>query len=256
MQLYDSVDASVIPADAEAVAGYVDGRYRWSAADWARFRGLKLGIAVFATDDGDVLDVEAGDATPDQAPGWVVRQRARGIDPIVYCSRSAWPAVRAAFAAAGVPEPRWWIAQYDGDPTLAPGEWGHQYAGNVAPGVDLSVIADQPASPAPRPSVQTKEVTMFMTDPETGIGIATDADGNLYVDEGGIPDLRITTLGQHPEWHAGAAASGGQNPCVGITPWKDPTGRWGYCYWTKPASGHGSCGPYSTYHIRRDGTPD
>ena len=141
--MYDAVTPRNIPASAEMVAGYVDGRYAWSAADWARFPGaVKVKIAVFAsTNDGHVLDVERGNATPVEAPGWVLKRRAAGVDPTVYCSAAAWPAVREAFAAAHVPEPHWWIAAYPGiGATLYPGTVAHQYAD---PGpYDVSVVAD------------------------------------------------------------------------------------------------------------------
>lgn len=145
--MYDAVTPSNIPADAQMVAGYVDGRYAWSAADWARFPGaVRVRIAVFPwTNDGHVLDVERGDATPAQAPGWVQRRRAAGVDPTVYCGLASagysWADVRAAFQAQGVPEPHYWIAAYPGiGAALYPGSVAHQYA-NPGP-YDLSVVAD------------------------------------------------------------------------------------------------------------------
>ena len=140
---YDAITPANIPKDAQGVCGYVDGRYAWSAADWSRFPyAVKVRIAVFSsTNDGHVLDVEDGCSTPESAPGWVVRRRAAGVDPSVYCSLSLWPTVRAAFAANGVAEPHWWIAAYPGNgPNLYPGSVAHQYAD---PGpVDISVVAD------------------------------------------------------------------------------------------------------------------
>lgn len=145
--LYDAVTPANIPASAQMVAGYVDGRYAWRASDWARFpNAVKVRIAVFAsTDDGHVLDVEPGDATPAQAVGWVQRRRAAGVDPTVYCGLStsgySWAQVRAAFQAAGVAEPHYWVAAYPGiGPALYPGSVAHQYA-NPGP-YDLSVVAD------------------------------------------------------------------------------------------------------------------
>lgn len=110
-------------------------------------------------------------------------------------------------------------------------------------------------APAPAPAPQEHDMALQMTDPESGKVMASDADGDLYVDEGGIPDLVVTTLGEHPTWAAGEVESAGKNPCVGLVPWKDPSGRWGYAYITQPSSGSGSLGPYSTYHIGRDGIP-
>jgi hypothetical protein len=140
---YDAINPANIPANAQGVCGYIDGLYAWSAADWARFPlAVKVRIAVFAsTNDGHVLDCETGDATPAQCPGWVVKRRAAGQDPTVYCSFSAWPVVKAAFTAAKVTEPHYWIAAYPGNgPNLYSGSIAHQYA-NPGP-VDISVVAD------------------------------------------------------------------------------------------------------------------
>src|SRR5689334_10025255 len=114
--MYDSVTAADIPAGSALVAGYVDGRFAWSDADWARFADrVKVRIAVLAsTNDGHVLDVEAANATPDQAPLWVNMRRFAGTDPTVYTGRSLWPAVRAAFKRAAIAEPHYWIADWDG----------------------------------------------------------------------------------------------------------------------------------------------
>lgn len=145
--MFDSVTASAIPADAVMVAGYVDGVYRWAHADWDRFpNAVQVRIAVHpGTDDGQVLDVERGDATPAQAPAWVVARRAVGVDPSVYCSLAVWDEVKAAFAGAGVVEPHYWIAAYPGNgPNLYPGSVAHQYrdTGPNGENVDMSVVAD------------------------------------------------------------------------------------------------------------------
>lgn len=148
--MYDSTSGTDIPADAVMVAGYVDGIYRWPQSDWDRFPdAVKVRIAVFAsTNDGHVLDVEYQDATPAQAPGWVQKRRAAGVDPTIYCSEFAsgysWAEVRAAFQAQGVPEPHYWIANYNGRQTIPGGAVAHQYAGDAASGghYDLSVVAD------------------------------------------------------------------------------------------------------------------
>jgi hypothetical protein len=145
--MYDSVTAGAIPADAEMVAGYIDGHYRWSDQDWARFpHAVKVRIAVHAsTNDGHVLDIESGDATPAQGPGWVLMRRRAGADPSVYCSLAVWDQVRGAFRAAGVREPYYWIAAYPGNgANLYPGSVAHQYANQGPHGenVDVSVVAE------------------------------------------------------------------------------------------------------------------
>lgn len=156
--LYDSTTPSVIPRTAAMVAGYLPpSRYAWSDADWARFpTAVHVRIAVRAsTPDGHVLDVEMGDATPAQAPGWVKARRAAGADPTIYCSVSLWPTVRAAFTAAGVAQPHYWIAHYDGDPTIPVGAVAKQHIDPPGSGGhwDLSVVADHwpGVDPAPTP---------------------------------------------------------------------------------------------------------
>jgi hypothetical protein len=157
--MYDSITPSSIPAGATMVAGYVDGWYANMPAMASRFpSAVRVPIAVFAhTDDGIVLDVETGDATPAQATGWVQMRRSHGVDPTVYCDSSTWPAVRAAFQAAGVPEPHYWIAEYDGVPTIPAGAIAKQYKSTDP--WDISAVADYwpgvdppPPPPAPAPA--------------------------------------------------------------------------------------------------------
>lgn len=145
--MYDSITPTAIPTTAAMVAGYVDGLYAWSAAGWARFpHAVHVPIACFAsTNAGVVLDVETGDATPAQAPGWVQRRRAAGVDPTVYCNLSLWPAVRRAFDTAQVPQPHYWIAHYGAGPVIPPGAVAVQYADPAAGSGgnwDLSAVAD------------------------------------------------------------------------------------------------------------------
>ena len=97
-------------------------------------------------------------------------------------------------------------------------------------------------------------MSFITTDPESGLAVATDANGDLFVTPG-VPNLKVVTLGEHPEWGAGESESGGSNPCVGIAFEKDADGTWGYTYFTQPSSGVGSFGPYDKYHVPRMGFP-
>lgn len=177
--MYDAVTPANIPASAEVVAGYVDGHYAWKPADWARFpHALKVRIAVFpSTNDGDVLDVEPGDATPAQAPGWVARRRAAGHPrPTVYCSRSAWPAVRAEFARQRVPEPDYWIADYTGRAHLLPGSVATQWT-DAGP-YDVSITNGVwPRTTAPAPPV--RPIIEFPPYQEDAVKTALVHIGNL-----------------------------------------------------------------------------
>ena len=145
---YDSTSAADLPADAAMVAGYINGTYKWSDADWARFpTQIKVRIATNAqTDDGEVLDVETGDALPHEAPGWVLMRRAAGVDPTVYCNLSNVDALRAEFRQRAIPEPHYWLAHYDNVAEIPDGFVAKQYADQALipgqPHYDLSVVAD------------------------------------------------------------------------------------------------------------------
>lgn len=172
--MYDAVTPGNIPPTATMVAGYVDGLYRNVAEMRTRFPHAQLvGIAVSShTNDGQVLDVERGDATPDEAPGWVTMRRAAHVDPTIYCNSSTWPAVRQAFHGAAVPEPHYWIAEWDGAPTIPAGAVAKQHSdagpfdvSSVAPywpGVD-PVPAPTPAPPEDDMPYTPQQLVEFAT---------------------------------------------------------------------------------------------
>jgi hypothetical protein len=113
LAMYDDVTISLIPDDAKAVAGYVNGLYTTWPAILSQFpRAKKLSIAVSADHDADCLDVEPGDATPAQAPAWIKRQKGK---PVIYCSVSQAASVLSELARAGVKrsDVKLWTAHYD-----------------------------------------------------------------------------------------------------------------------------------------------
>jgi hypothetical protein len=153
--MYDGVTAGSLPANAAIVAGYVDGTYRWSASDWARFpHAVKVQIAVSAGSVADVLDVETGnDMTPSHWVSWVKLCRSHGRSPAIYMNTSTWSQVRHAFLSTGTPEPLYWVAQYDGNASIPAGAVAKQYASNNS--YDTSVTTDSwpgGAAPAPAPT--------------------------------------------------------------------------------------------------------
>lgn len=134
---------AALPDGWDLYAGYVDGRYPSYQPAVARFGAEKcIPIAVFSTTNaGLVGDCENGDMTPTTAVSWVVMRRRSGVDPTIYCSLALWPTVKAAFAAANVAEPHWWIAAYPGNGAqLYDGSIAHQYS-DAGP-YDESVVAD------------------------------------------------------------------------------------------------------------------
>src|SRR5258706_6674669 len=97
--MHDSTTATDIPPDAEMVGGYIDGQFAWKQSDWDRFPNVpKIRIAVkSSTNDGDVLDVEPGDAGPADAPEWIRKRQAAGYArPTIYCMASAVDEVKRA----------------------------------------------------------------------------------------------------------------------------------------------------------------
>jgi len=157
--MYDSVTPTNIPVWARMVAGYVNGRYKWSDAAWARFpNAVKVGISVRSYwYEGHVLDVEPGDATPAEAPEWANIRRVAGVDPTIYCNRSTLPLVQEAFRSAGIKQPNYWIATASKQPVLYPGAVAAQYWLDVQPQgfpgtVDISIVDDYWPSVDPAPS--------------------------------------------------------------------------------------------------------
>lgn len=142
--LFDSVDLGQIPAGATAVAAYVDGKFANAAEARDRFpRARILTIAVFADHDADCLDIEDGNARPDQAAAWYLRQKARGARrPCLYASASLMhaqviPAIQAAGIARGTV--RLWSAHY----TRVPHICGPASCRELATGADGTQWTDR-----------------------------------------------------------------------------------------------------------------
>lgn len=123
--MYDSVDVATVPRSAPAVAGYTSGNWPTYNELVRRFpHAHHLSIAVSASHDAECLDVEVGDARPDQAPAWYFRQVGRGVvRPVLYASLSVMPELQQAMQRAGVPRAhyRTWAAHYTYTPHIEPG---------------------------------------------------------------------------------------------------------------------------------------
>jgi LysM repeat protein len=229
--MYDSTTAADIPTSAQMVGGYLPpNRYAWSAADWARFpHAVQVRIVIAAsTNDGQVLDVEQGDATPTEAPGWARMRRAAGQDPTIYCNASTWGAVRSAFDAAGEPQPLYWIAQYDRNPSIPPGAVAKQYAdpdhgsgghwdlsivADVWPGVDTHGAAPGPG-PGPGP-VGGRMYTVQPNDTLSGIGQKFGVDWHQIAAASNIADPNQIFVGQQLTIPGGGPAGPAPGPGPG-----------------------------------------
>ncbi len=123
----DSVRPDSIPLTVSIAATYANGRYAVTdAAVAARFPRARYGwcrIDVTGTlaDAADVLDVEAGDATPATANLWVQSWhvlRRPGL-PVLYVNRANMPQVIKACQSGGSEPGRdygLWVATLDGTP--------------------------------------------------------------------------------------------------------------------------------------------
>lgn len=182
--MFDSIDVMTLPAGADLYAGYDDGNWPDAAAIAARFPNARV-IRVTtnpADNEGDVLDVENGDATPADIPGWVARRRGSGAWPSIYCALGTWSACRTAVARARLAVPPWWVAAYPGcGPALYPTSVAHQYASYAGFGYDVSVVADywpgiDPPPIPPRPPEDPMSLAMT-TAPDGTVTIAATGAG-------------------------------------------------------------------------------
>jgi hypothetical protein len=183
--MFDSVTLSEIPSTAQAVAGYVGGHFpTWSnvVADFPHAKHLS--IAVNAEEDADCLDVENGDAVPNEAPAWFKRQVARGVQrPCFYADASTMPSVMAALLSAGIKRPQYraWVAHYTHVEHLEPGadatQWTDKALGrNLDQSLCSAAFFADP--PAPKPVVNTVHYEWFSQGPFLW--------GTLHLDEQAI----------------------------------------------------------------------
>lgn len=124
IHMFDDVNVTLIPKDAQAVAGYVDGHWAtWVSVEKGWPHAKKVKIAVFGQDNGDALDVEPGDAAISQAAAWVKRQKAvwkaseHDVSlPVIYTAVSWAAKLISALSAAGLKQGKdylLWTAHYD-----------------------------------------------------------------------------------------------------------------------------------------------
>jgi hypothetical protein len=144
---------------AAMVAGYINGPFAWSQADWNLFPDADhVTISITAgANAGDVLDVESGDATPDQTAGWIAMRKAAGLyRPTIYCSLDVIPAVRVGTGSYVLDKDYdIWVANYTGVPHQEPGCAATQYESTA--NYDVSIVYDTawPHRKAPSPPVPT-----------------------------------------------------------------------------------------------------
>jgi len=153
--VYDSIEASQIPVFAQAAAGYAAGPHN-RFPDYneivARFPhlaaiGRLLSYAVNAQIKADILDIETGDATPEQFPDWYREMEHLGIwNPGAYANKSTWDNfLTRVLEKAGIHRTRKVIADWTGHPHLPPGynmcQWTDRGPNNLNDDISLADVA-------------------------------------------------------------------------------------------------------------------
>lgn len=226
-RMADSTVVANLPDGFDLYGVYDDGNYNNIAAAEARFGIAKIvAITVFPWDHfGVVLDVEKGDATPEQAPGWVVARRDAGVDPTVYCDLATWPAVRQAFASSFVAEPHYWIAAMPGNgQALYPGSIAHQWIDHGP--YDESVVADywpgvdipQSGEDVPAPSDVVDSWSVPGSDGAAYFDL--HADGGLFAYGSAVPSQLeyVASANDGSRYHFGPAQTPGTISYPGLPP--------------------------------------
>jgi hypothetical protein len=158
----DSTTAADIPTHGlDIAAGYVNGRFAWSPADFNRFTHAahaRIDVNGSAPAGAGILDVETGDATVTTAVAWVKQRHAAhpGAYAVIYCNRATLTPLFDAMDAAGlhvVDDFHLWIATLDGTKTVhdMTGVVAVQYAGEAQTGghFDESLVYDDDWHPTP-----------------------------------------------------------------------------------------------------------
>lgn len=206
----DSVNWQDIPADTPMVAGYVPpSRFAWPPAAWAKFaNSIEVRITPSAATSGrgiHVLDVETGDATAGQVPGWVNASRAAGQEPTIYTAYSNWASVINACIGANVAMPQFWIALWNNTqdlPTINVGGLtyyavAHQYADPATSGgnYDVSVVASYwPGVDSLEDDVPSYQVHIPDATGDSHIEMSVKNCTELYVHTGYAVQLTVTIL--------------------------------------------------------------
>jgi hypothetical protein len=131
--MFDTAQNDQFPSGAPAYAAYVDGglgnqpNYAYIVSAFPQAQHLS--IALFAGNNADALDVEAGASAPSDIPAWYARQVQRGVRrPVIYASASLMnDAILPVLSQAGISraQTRLWTAHYGaGEHICGPGSCG------------------------------------------------------------------------------------------------------------------------------------
>lgn len=142
----DSARPRYIPIDFNEpdrlVFPYIDGRYKWPAAQLRRFdRAIQVPITVTGDPAAEIADVETGDMGPAEFVTWLKNRLDHGERwHALYSSIDSKPLVDQAVADAGLPRGLfgWFAANPTSRPHILPGSVATQY--DWLGGYDISLV--------------------------------------------------------------------------------------------------------------------
>lgn len=176
---YDAVEVAALPPGGGFYLAYLDGAWPTYAAVKARFPTSNI-VTVTVTGNlaADIVDVESGDVTPQDAAAWLRAGKGKGV----YSDTSTKPALDVACAGLSW----WWFAaDPTGVPHIVPGSLATQYAwpGHGSPGnYDISqavTFPNPPPPPAPIPT-HSQESNMIASTPSGNGYWILHSDGSVW----------------------------------------------------------------------------
>lgn len=209
---YDAINPNNLPVGGDGYLGYDDGNWPDASDIQAKFPDKLVGLITVNPKDNKG---SIGDGPPDNGKwsdwvNWVVMRRAAGEDPTINTNTSNWTAGQAAFNAAGVKQPHWWLAHYSNTPPDLKNLPAIP-AGAIAlqcydyGGYDISVVADY--WPGVDRAPATTQTSVASTDEEESMqaqdGYVTFSwsQGDKHIVQvafdtvgGNQPDLRVVLL--------------------------------------------------------------
>lgn len=213
---YDDINASALPAGADAYLGYVDGYWPDFEDEVKKFTSAHIiGLTVYDIQQGDGCDIEKGDLTPQQGAQWVQAAMGRVNRPIAYADVSDMETVIAELNSAGVARSdyrvmtaHWGVGAHICGPTTCrfPGltqeadgtQWTDQVLGLNGTRIDESWLKDDffggtapsPVPPQPIPQVPPARRNIFTPIAEDGVfGFHTCAALQFVIFGGNIGDV-------------------------------------------------------------------